>query len=133
MKKPHRLAVPVLDGRFCPHFGRAEGFLLGDADLEANTICSLRTVEKPIKPGQCESVPQWLRSLAVDRVLAGGMGMVARQSLNAAGMEVVTGLSGEDPAAVMRHWLTQRPVSDDAPCRAEDHVQRHCRRSFKTE
>jgi predicted Fe-Mo cluster-binding NifX family protein len=122
-----RLAVPVADGRFCEHFGRAAEFLLCDVEVGSLAPGRMRHVVRKTRPGQCESVPTWLKSMCVTTVLAGGIGGVALHRLKANGIQVVPGLRGDDPAAVLNDWLKHRQSDGENRCKLEHHRMRHCR------
>jgi predicted Fe-Mo cluster-binding NifX family protein len=127
MTMPHRLALPLADGRFCPHFGRANQFMLCDVERDAWVPGRTRTIVKRLKPGECESVPDWLKSMMVSTVLAGGIGPVAQQRLGALGLSVVTGLCGDDPIRVLADYLDRRQSGGPNACKQETHLLRHCR------
>lgn len=124
---PHRLALPVAQGHFCDHFGRADEFFLCDVEPGTSTPGRMRNVVKRLRPGQCESIPQWLNSMAVTMVLAGGIGAVARHGLDALGIRVVTGLHGDDPREVLDDFLQRRQPGGANACLPAAHVLRHCR------
>jgi len=128
MEMPHRLALPVADGRFCAHFGRANEFLLCDVERDSWIPGRTRSVVKRLKPGECESVPDWLRSMAVTMVLAGGIGPVAQHRLKALGLSIVTGLHGDEPIRVLSDWLDRRQAGGPNTCKQESHLLRHCRK-----
>ena len=125
---PHRLALPVSNGSFCPHFGRASEFLLCDVERGSSMPGRTRNVVKPLKPGECESVPHWLKSMAVTMVLAGGIGSIAQQRLSELGIEVVMGMSGDDPVRVLADWLSRGQTGAPNTCEQESHLIRHCRK-----
>ena len=63
MEIHYRLALPVANGQFCRHFGRASEFLLCDVEQDSRIAGRTRSVVKRLKPGECESVPEWLKSM----------------------------------------------------------------------
>lgn len=122
-----RLALPVVDGRFCLHFGRAAEFFICDVERDAFTPGRTRTVVKRFKPGECESVPEWLKAMAVSIVLAGGIGPVAQQRLASLGIGLVTGLKGDDPIQVVSQWLDRTQRGGANSCKQDSHQVHHCR------
>ncbi len=98
-----RIAVPVLGGRFSSHFGGAEGFAVYEAD-EANGTITGRTVH-PAPAHAQGSFPAFLARQGVDVVIAAGMGPRAVQLLQANGVEVILGATGEDPEALVGAYL----------------------------
>jgi predicted Fe-Mo cluster-binding NifX family protein len=131
MKMPHRLALPVADGKFCQHFGRATEFVLCDVEQDSWVPGRTRSLVRRFKPGECESVPDWLKSMAVTMVLAGGIGAVAQHRLRELGIEVIAGLRGEDPIRVLSDWLDRRQTGGVNTCRQESHLLRHCRKESR--
>jgi predicted Fe-Mo cluster-binding NifX family protein len=131
MEMPHRLALPVAGGEFCAHFGRATEFLLCDVERDSWTPGRTRSVVKRLRPGECESVPDWLKQMSVTMVLAGGIGQVAQHALGDLGIDVATGLHGEDPIRVLADWLDQHQTGGPNQCRHGSHVTRHCRLKSK--
>lgn len=127
MKPPDRLALPVSDGTFCAHFGRASEFLLCDVEPGSREPGRTRSVVKPAKPGACETVPAWLRRMEVTTVLADGIGAVARHQLQQLGIAVVTGLKGQAPDDVLVDWLRSAQTGGENPCEPGAHHLRHCR------
>ncbi|MBI4880235.1 MAG: NifB/NifX family molybdenum-iron cluster-binding protein [Planctomycetes bacterium] len=121
-----RYAVPTeYDGvqgeRVCAHFGHCRMFTLIDVDPGARAIVARQSLEPPEhEPGV---LPRWLSEKGAHVVLAGGMGMRARQLLEDSGVAVVTGvLSGTPDEAVLAH-LSGRLVAGDNAC---DHGHGTC-------
>ena len=122
-----RVAVPMLDGGFCEHFGRADAVALYEVDLAARRADQPRTLNRP-DAGECESLPHWLRQLGVKLVLAGGIGPLAQQNLAAMGIDVRTGLAGATPGDVLDAFLAGDESSRANPCGDElERRHRHCR------
>jgi predicted Fe-Mo cluster-binding NifX family protein len=109
-----RIAVPVADGRFCPHFGGAESFALFTADPDARSVTGREEARPPAH--ERGVFPAWLRSQGVTSVLAGGMGARASAMFAAYGIEVVMGISGDDPAELVAAYLDGRLASSGEPC-----------------
>ncbi len=92
-----RLAVPCeddggLDSRVASHFGRARYYVLVDA--EGGGVSSARVVRVPFEEHGPGDLPNFLRSLGVDVVLAYGMGPRAQRFFSEMGIRVVTGAAG---------------------------------------
>jgi predicted Fe-Mo cluster-binding NifX family protein len=109
-----RIAVPIAGGLFCQHFGGAESFALFTADEEARSITGREDVCPPTH--ERGVFPAWLRDQGVKTVLAGGMGGRATAMLSAYGVEVVMGLSGNDPHELVGAYLEGRLASSGEPC-----------------
>lgn len=98
-----KIAVPVHQGRFCEHFGGAEAFAFYTVD-EGSRAIGERLFGEPPEHGR-GIFPMWLRQQGTTVVLAGGMGPRAVGILAQHGIEVVTGIRGEDPDAVVVGYL----------------------------
>ena len=98
-----KIAIPVHQGRFSEHFGGAEMFAFYDVDDSSRTIGE-RLLDAPPEHGR-GIFPMWLRQQGATVVLAGGMGPRAAGILAQHGIEVVTGIRGEDPDVVARGYL----------------------------
>lgn len=98
-----KIAVPLQQGRFSEHFGGAEEFALYTVDQSYKTI-SDRMNQSPPEHGR-GIYPMWLRDRGATVVLAGGMGPRAAGILAQHGIEVVLGVRGDDPDALVLSYL----------------------------
>jgi len=98
-----KIAIPVQQGRFSEHFGGAEVFAFYTVDENSRAIGECR-LDAPPEHGR-GVFPMWLRQQGATVVLAGGMGPRAAGILAQNGIEVVTGIRGEDPDAVARGYV----------------------------
>ncbi len=128
MSRRQQLALPLDENGFCAHFGRASEFFLCDVERDGNTAGRSRVVMKKLKPGQCESVPDWLHSMGTTLVLAGGIGPVAQRRLKDLGIEVAAGFRGDSAEQVLGDWLERRQTGGKNPCQSNNHQLRHCRK-----
>ncbi len=121
-----RVALPLRDGQFCEHFGKCDGVLLADVDLASGQITQPRTLARS-RDG-CETMPQWLADLAVELVIAGGIGGGAQAGLAQRGISVSFGHSGADPMSVLQGYVANPNAQAGAnPCGDHDHDHQHCR------
>ncbi len=97
-----RYAIPIINGMVSLHFGHCEDFALIDADEKTKKIIKKEFVRAPShQPGV---LPEWLAEHGVSYVLAGGMGSRAQAIFQQHGIEVVIGVSENDPEnAVISH------------------------------
>ena len=116
-----KIAIPVLSGRFSSHFGGAEGFALFDVDENEGRIVD--RIDHPAPPHAMGSFPAWLRDQGVDVILAAGMGPRAVEMLQASGVEVVLGASGDDPDDLVQAWLNGTLTATGESC--HDHGHHH--------
>ena len=109
-----RIAIPVAEGRLCPHFGHCKEFVIFEAQPDTKTIVSRSSaIPPPHEPGV---LPRWLRAQGADVVVTGGMGARAQQLLESYGVEVVTGAVPGPAAEVARAYLTGTLALGPDPC-----------------
>lgn len=121
-----RIAVPTLGQKFSLHFGKCDGLYLCEADPHHGTITSPRLISRA--EHGCESMPRWLASLAVDCVVAGGMGGGAQQRLTDLGVRVSLGHAARSPEDVVRHFLADPDAQLPNACGDHEHEHHHCGR-----
>jgi ATP-binding protein involved in chromosome partitioning len=97
------IAIPVLEGRLCPHFGHCQQFALLEVDTAGKEILNSRQVTPP--PHQPGLLPLWLHDEGVNLVIAGGMGGRAQGMFAAHGIEVIVGAPAEPPESLVRSYL----------------------------
>ena len=119
------IAVPVFNDRFCTHFGKCDSVFLCEADPAAGAIDRPRIV--PRNASGCESLPNWLNEMAVQCVVAGGIGAGARQRLTQLGIVVSAGHTGETPEDAVRHYLADPEAEHPNACADHEHEHKHCR------
>jgi predicted Fe-Mo cluster-binding NifX family protein len=106
-----------MQGRVSGHFGRCPSFTL--VLVDGNQILSHRVEQNPhSNDHQPGAVPQFIKSLAVDVIIAGGMGLRAVQLFNLSGIDVATGAAG-DVQSVIQDYLCGQ-LSGVVPCH-QDH------------
>jgi predicted Fe-Mo cluster-binding NifX family protein len=98
-----KVAVPMIQGRFSDHFGGAEGFGLFEVDERSKTVMAKVVAEAP--PHERGAFPRWLHEQGAEVILAGGMGPRALQMFEHYGIEVVVGVRGDDPEALVKGFL----------------------------
>jgi predicted Fe-Mo cluster-binding NifX family protein len=114
MIDPKRIAVPLADGAFCPHFGGAEAFALFTVDEARGTIDAPIVLTPP--PHERGAFPMWLRAQGVSAVLAGGMGPRAVQILERVGIEAVLGIEAGEPQQLVRAYIDGTLVASGKGC-----------------
>ena len=122
-----RIAVPTLDEKFCSHFGKCDGMFLCDANLADGKIDRQRLVPRDAKG--CESLPHWLDQLAVECLVAGGIGAGAQQRLTQLGIRVSVGHYSKTPEDAVKHFLADPQAEYTNACADHDHTHehKHCR------
>ncbi len=94
-----KVAIPLIDGALCMHFGHCGQFALMDIDLGEKKILARQDVTPP--PHEPGVLPAWLGELGVGMILAGGMGQRAQSLFTAQNIEVMVGLPSEAPEALI--------------------------------
>lgn len=98
-----RIAVPVVGGKLCSHFGHCESFALIDTDPGSGTILGREDVVAP--PHQPGLLPGWLAERGADIIIAGGMGGRALELFSERGITVVLGAPNSDPERLASDYL----------------------------
>lgn len=100
------VAIPLEDGKLCPHFGHCAHFALlqtdeSDAMAQRNATILLRSDIKapPHEPGL---LPTWLAERGVNLVICGGMGPRALALFAQKGIKVIAGAPVETPEALVQ-------------------------------
>jgi len=98
-----RIAIPVLQGKLCTHFGHCPAFALIDVDPESRRIVSRQELTAPEhEPGV---LPRWLAEHRVNTVIAGGMGQRARDIFTEKGIQVLVGAASRSPEELVNEYL----------------------------
>jgi len=98
-----KIAIPVLDGKLCLHFGQARNFALVEADPDKKETQNIEILDAPEhQPGL---LPQWLASLGAELIIVGGMGRRAQELFAAADIEVIIGAPEEPPEKIVQDYL----------------------------
>ena len=113
-----RIAIPVYAGKLSPHFGHSEAFAL--VDVDNGGITGTNFVPSP--PHQPGLLPRWLQEHGTDVIIAGGMGMRARQLFAEKNIEVVIGAPNMEPEAIVADYLGGKLQTVENPC---DHGEGH--------
>ena len=109
-----KIALPVDGGRVSGHFGHAEKFAFFEVDCSSNAIAgSSEAVPPPHEEG---AIPEWLRDQGINLVIAGGLGVKAKQLFKGMGIDVVAGAPQDEPASVVRSHLDGTLQSGDNAC-----------------
>ncbi|MDD3925184.1 MAG: NifB/NifX family molybdenum-iron cluster-binding protein [bacterium] len=109
-----KIAIPVAEGKLCPHFGHCEEFRIFEIDEASCTVTARDSqVPPPHEPGL---LPRWLHGMGVTHIIAGGMGARAQDLFQAAGVEVVVGAPAVDPEEVVKTYLENTLVTGDNAC-----------------
>ena len=85
-----KIAISTDGNKVSPHFGRCPQFTI--IEVENNKLIDKKVVENPgHHPG---FLPQYLNKLGVSCIVAGGMGMRAKELFSQTGIEAILGVEG---------------------------------------
>ena len=96
-----RVAIPVVQGKLCMHFGHCEHFAL--IDVEDKEIKAKNMVTPP--PHAPGVIPEFLHQQGANCIIAGGMGSRAQSLFAQHGIEVIVGAPAEDPEMVVKAYV----------------------------
>ena len=86
-----KVAISTDGNKVSPHFGRCPQFTI--IEVENNELVDKKVIENPgHHPGY---LPQYLNKIGVGCIVAGGMGMRAKELFSQTGIEAVLGVEGE--------------------------------------
>lgn len=108
------VAVPIMGGKLCSHFGHCEQFAFYEVDMKLGRIESSRRLDPP--PHEPGLLPRWLSTEQVQLVIAGGMGQRARDIFSQQGIQVVVGAPSQEPHHVVQAYLDGKLMSQPNPC-----------------
>ena len=109
-----KIAIPIVDGQLCMHFGHCAHFALVDVDEKDKKIVAQKLVEPP--PHEPGVLPKWLHEQGATVILAGGMGSRAQQLFQQNGIQVVVGCPAEPPEALVAAFLSGKLVTGSNAC-----------------
>jgi predicted Fe-Mo cluster-binding NifX family protein len=98
-----KIAIPLIDGRLTPHFGRCEEVVIVEADFEKRRIVAKKHLKPP--PHAPGVLPRWLGEQGAEVIIAGGMGHRAREIFAENGVYVVVGASSKTPEELVTDYL----------------------------
>jgi len=113
-KKNERIAIPISGGKLAGHFAHCEEFAFIDLDPQTKKIVKKESVQAP--PHQPGLLPPWLAGHGVSVIIAGGMGMKARQLFESSNIKVVLGVSVESPENIVKKYLEGTLRTGENPC-----------------
>ncbi|MCY2994262.1 MAG: NifB/NifX family molybdenum-iron cluster-binding protein [Planctomycetota bacterium] len=109
-----KIALPLVDGRLCMHFGHCEQFALVDVDATTHE-CTKKVLVTP-PPHEPGLLPRWLKEQGATVILAGGMGQRAQQLFAESGIAVVVGAPADAPESLIAAYLGGTLVSGCNTC-----------------
>jgi predicted Fe-Mo cluster-binding NifX family protein len=96
-----RIAIPMAGSLLSEHFGHCQAFAY--VDVENNSISKITMMEPPEhQPG---TFPKWVAANGATDVIAGGMGPMAVNLFNEAGVNVFVGAPIDTPTNLVNNFL----------------------------
>lgn len=114
-----KIALPSRNNQIDDHFGHCEFFTVYTVDTEKKTILDAQTLASPNGCGCKSNIATTLSEMGVKVMLAGNMGNGAVNKLNASGIEVVRGCTGDIEANALK-WLEGSIQDSNIPCTSHD-------------
>jgi predicted Fe-Mo cluster-binding NifX family protein len=108
------VAIPLDDGKLCPHFGHCGQFALIQVDEATKTIMGRRDVDAP--PHEPGLLPAWLAERGVGLVICGGMGPRAMELFVQKAIKVVIGAADHSPEKLVAAYLAGTMESGNNIC-----------------
>lgn len=115
-----KIAVTYENGQVFQHFGKTENFKV--YDVEDKKIVSSQVISS--NGSGHGALAGLLADQSVEVLICGGLGEGAKQALSNAGIEVISGASGDTDAAV-EAYLEGQLVSDGVNCDHHDQEEGH--------
>ncbi len=115
-----KIAIPMVDGELCMHFGHCEEFAFVEVDETTKEILKIENLTPP--PHEPGVIPRWVGEMKATIIIAGGMGAMAKQILAQNGVEVVTGATPNTAENLVKAYLDGTLVCGDNVC---DHTDGH--------
>ena len=108
------VALPIVGGRLCQHFGHSEKFAFFEVNRESGSISRCWDCEPP--PHEPGVLPRWLQEQGAAFIIAGGMGRRAQDLFIQSGIEVLVGAEPIEPETLVRSWLEGKLVQGQNAC-----------------
>jgi len=114
-----KIALPSRNNKIDDHFGHCEFFTVYTIDTEKKTIIESQVVDSPNGCGCKSNIATTLADIGVKVMLAGNMGNGAVNKLNASGIEVIRGCTG-DLEKTVQDWLNGSVQDSNISCISHD-------------
>lgn len=109
-----KIVVPVAEGKLTAHFGHCAGFDSFDIADDGKTISKKEYITAP--PHEPGLLPKFLGEKGVTHIIAGGMGVRARDLFTERGITVCVGAQSEDSAKIVERYLAGTLITGANAC-----------------
>ena len=117
-----RVAVPVMKDKLSRHFGKSDRFLVFEVDENSRRVVSQESVF--CDQEACHGLPAWVaKSLKVDVLLVGGIGMPAKRGLERMGVEVEFAIDDDDIENVIQSFMDDPEAGNASTCWGHEHCK----------
>lgn len=99
-----KIALPSIDGKLNLHFGHCVGFDVFDIAEDGKTITAKSWIDAP--PHEPGLLPRFLNEKGITHIIAGGMGVRARDLFAERGIKVTVGAASDDTAKLVGQFLS---------------------------
>lgn len=113
-----KIAIPLVGGKLCIHFGHCEQFAITTIE-EGKVIKQEILTPPPHAPGV---IPNWVADQGCTDIVVGGMGEAAKSILQERGVKVLCGALADTPYILISAYLKGELVEADNAC---DHGHDH--------
>jgi len=115
------IAIPLAGDLLSEHFGHCQAFAFVDA--ENKSVTNITILDPPEhQPG---TFPRWVADNGATDVIAGGMGPMAVNLFNEAGVNVFVGAPMDTPTNLVTNFLTGKLVLNANYCDHHDDHHHH--------
>lgn len=119
-----KIAIPVnKDNAIDEHFGHCESYNVYSIN-DKKEIENTEKIDSPQGCGCKSNIASVFQQMGVNTMLAGGIGMGAINVLNAHGITVVRGCSGNSDE-VLKKYLSGNVVDSGSTCQSHEHNCSH--------
>jgi len=121
--KTMKIAIPLVNGKLCTHFGHCEKFAI--VTVEDSKIVKQETLTPP--PHAPGVIPNWIADQGCTDILVGGMGEAAQDILQKRDVKVLCGAPSDTPENLVALYLRGELVESGNACDHEhgDHEHGH--------
>ncbi|MPN07619.1 Iron-sulfur cluster carrier protein [bioreactor metagenome] len=120
--KDMKIAIPLVNGQLCTHFGHCEQFAMITVGKGEVTNKELLT-PPPHAPGV---IPNWIADQGCTNLIVGGMGEHAQQILTSRGVSVLCGAPSLSPEELTSLFISGKLVNADNSCDHDHDDDHHC-------
>ena len=109
-----KIVVPVAEGKLNLHFGHCTGFDAFDIAADGKTVTAKSYIEAP--PHEPGLLPKFLGEMGVTHIIAGGMGVRARDLFTERGITVSVGAKPEVSDKLVSSYLAGTLITGTNAC-----------------